>query len=589
MGALVIKGDAQQFMDTSSTGRSATPSRRHTEARTTDSGPASPLPFIRRNSFWLALSLLLCLISAVGAFFVQNDGGHVAVKDMRWETSSGENQRPAVQARHRDSRQTSARRSCVSHGWWNNKRDAGRQLRRARPPRVRRHVDRHVRPRQLRPAGRWRRNRCGTGMYDAVKQVADLPYVDTTKIGISGHSNGARAANCAIPPTTRPTTPLIKSVLLVDNEPIYADAKTARTSTTTAPATSGSWPTSTTSSSSAATTPTGSPSPPPRDYIGTPNAQSFLELRCRPDDRHEERVAGEFYTQTSTARMPSACSTHPAQTHPWGPFSKQAVTDHARLLRQVPRHPEPDRRGLADLADARRSSTRSASSASAIFLRRLRQGPARHPRLRGPPSQRAAPARPRDPHRARLVLGRARRLGDRSPASATSLLSQNAAHRRLGFNSVPRRSSRRARCSSSLCGPRSTASLTLHHHGRLVPAVRPEDRRRPARDRRPARLEEVLPGHRPRRWSWCVAAFGDRRSSSDYFFKTDFRIWVLAIKTFTPDKMWIAFLYLPFFLRLLRRELDRRSTASTGSRSAARSGSTRRCWRCSTCSRRSCS
>ena len=35
---------------------------------------------------------------------------------------------------------------------------------------------------------------------------------------------------------------------------------------------------------------------------------------------------------------------------------------------------------------------------------------------------------------------------------------------------------------------------------------------------------------------------------ADYFFKTDFRIWVLAVKAFTPDKLLIALKYLPFFL-----------------------------------------
>jgi len=35
---------------------------------------------------------------------------------------------------------------------------------------------------------------------------------------------------------------------------------------------------------------------------------------------------------------------------------------------------------------------------------------------------------------------------------------------------------------------------------------------------------------------------------ADYFFKTDFRIWVLAIKAFTPDKLVLALKFLPFFL-----------------------------------------
>jgi hypothetical protein len=35
---------------------------------------------------------------------------------------------------------------------------------------------------------------------------------------------------------------------------------------------------------------------------------------------------------------------------------------------------------------------------------------------------------------------------------------------------------------------------------------------------------------------------------ADYFFKTDFRFWVLAIKAFTPEKLLIALPYLPLFL-----------------------------------------
>ena len=34
----------------------------------------------------------------------------------------------------------------------------------------------------------------------------------------------------------------------------------------------------------------------------------------------------------------------------------------------------------------------------------------------------------------------------------------------------------------------------------------------------------------------------------DYFFKTDFRWWVIAIKVFGPNKLWIALLYVPFFM-----------------------------------------
>ena len=42
--------------------------------------------FFRANTFWLVLSLALCLISAVGASIVQTSGGAVKEKYISWTT-----------------------------------------------------------------------------------------------------------------------------------------------------------------------------------------------------------------------------------------------------------------------------------------------------------------------------------------------------------------------------------------------------------------------------------------------------------------------------------------------------------------------
>ena len=36
------------------------------------------------------------------------------------------------------------------------------------------------------------------GLYDAVKYIARLPYVDASRIGVTGHSNGALASRVAV-------------------------------------------------------------------------------------------------------------------------------------------------------------------------------------------------------------------------------------------------------------------------------------------------------------------------------------------------------------------------------------------------------
>ena len=43
----------------------------------------------RTPKFWLTIALLLCIVSMLGANFVQTNGGTVTVKDLRWESADG--------------------------------------------------------------------------------------------------------------------------------------------------------------------------------------------------------------------------------------------------------------------------------------------------------------------------------------------------------------------------------------------------------------------------------------------------------------------------------------------------------------------
>ena len=178
-----------------------------------------------KNGFWLALSLVLCLVSAVGASFVQTSAGSVTVKDMRWETSSGEMMSALLFKPDGVSVENPVPAIIVSHGWWNNRemQDANFvELSRRGFVVVSIDMYGHGNSGYL-TAGSEAVN--GTGMYDVVKLVADLPYVEEGKIGVTGHSNGARAANFSIPIDDAADTPLIAAVLLVDNDGVYTDAE----------------------------------------------------------------------------------------------------------------------------------------------------------------------------------------------------------------------------------------------------------------------------------------------------------------------------------------------------------------------------
>ena len=51
------------------------------------------------------------------------------------------------------------------------------------------------------------------GVDGAVQMVASLPYVDTSRIGISGHSSGGTAANMAVAIDNMRETPFISAIL----------------------------------------------------------------------------------------------------------------------------------------------------------------------------------------------------------------------------------------------------------------------------------------------------------------------------------------------------------------------------------------
>ena len=76
---------------------------------------------MKKNSRWLALSLIMMLVSGIGASLIQTVGGSVAIKDMRWETSSGQMISALLFKPDTVTEENKAPAIIVSHGWWNNR------------------------------------------------------------------------------------------------------------------------------------------------------------------------------------------------------------------------------------------------------------------------------------------------------------------------------------------------------------------------------------------------------------------------------------------------------------------------------------
>ena len=64
----------------------------------------------------------------------------------------------------------------------------------------------------------WEDQNNANGLYDAVKYLSRLPFVDASRIGVTGHSNGAQASREAV---LQDDEGLIAACLLVSNDAVY--------------------------------------------------------------------------------------------------------------------------------------------------------------------------------------------------------------------------------------------------------------------------------------------------------------------------------------------------------------------------------
>jgi hypothetical protein len=301
----------------------------------------------------LVISLILCLISMIGASFVQTSGGNVTIKDLRWETPSGHLMSALLFIPDNATKENPAPGIVTSHGWYNNREMQDlNYVEYSRRGYVVMSIDMygHGNSDAVSP-GEWSDR--GTGMYDAVELMAGLPYIDKTKIGVTGHSNGARAANWSIiaDNSKDKNEQLISSVLLVANDAMY----------TTDPGEPVYWsmradnPEYTNNYGSRDVgiiaaqfdefffrmkTEDGSHSV-PRDYIETEYAQSFLNFGVDPKVEGEVRTSYTMYDQEIDGEMATRVIYNPYQIHPWNHFSSNVVKSSLEYFEKTIGAPNP--------------------------------------------------------------------------------------------------------------------------------------------------------------------------------------------------------------------------------------------------------
>ncbi len=291
--------------------------------------------------FWLTIALILCVVSMLGANFVQTNGGTVTVKDLRWETGSGKYMSALLFVPKNATAKTPAPAIVTSHGWYNNREMQDMNfVEYARRGYVVMSIDMYghgnsdiLYTPEIAPTS--------VGMYDAVKLMAALPYVDKTKIGITGHSNGAMASNYAIDLDNKVDKPLVSAVLLVANNATYTDAANNNAyynkygsrdvGIVAAQFDEFFFRFKQADGSMSA----------PRDYIKQPQAQSFLNFGIDPTKGGEVRQAGTFYKQTISGTEAIRAIFTPYEIHPWNTVSTTVLNFSVDFFQNALGAPNP--------------------------------------------------------------------------------------------------------------------------------------------------------------------------------------------------------------------------------------------------------
>ena len=283
--------------------------------------------------FVLVLALILCIISSVGASLFQTDFGAIEYHDLTIDADSGHKLDALLLVPKTATENSKAPAIVVSHGWYNNREmqdlnyvEYARRGYVVLAISMYGHGDSEV----IESNTWWDDENNANGLYDGVKYVSRLPYVDANRIGVTGHSNGALACREAV---LQDEEGLIAAALLVSNDAVYYDDE-------------GNFYNQFGSRDAAIIAcqydeffhrVNGNP---PREYINQATAQSFLYHGEDPTGL-EHRVAGKFYSKIINEEEAIRGIFNPPIIHPWAHFSTECVAYGAEFFNLALGAPNP--------------------------------------------------------------------------------------------------------------------------------------------------------------------------------------------------------------------------------------------------------
>ena len=276
----------------------------------------------KQAKIWLCIGIALMLLCCIVVSAVQTSAGKVTMKELAFETDSGYLMSAYLFVPDSASPENPAPAVVTSHGYLNNKEmtDANyvELARRGfvvlaidQPDHGDSEVDENF------------SIFAPDGVYQGVLAVSRLPYVDTSRIGVTGHSMGGWSTNAAIRTDNENETQLIAAALIHCNDPMvtddagnYANRYGSRDVGVIAAQYDEFFHQWTDENGVARQAPY---------YMDSPTAQAFLYFGNDPTGL-EKREAYTYYTETIDGEESFHVIYRPDIIHPWSHFSAKSET-----------------------------------------------------------------------------------------------------------------------------------------------------------------------------------------------------------------------------------------------------------------------
>ena len=266
---------------------------------------------------WLVISLIICFVSMIVSSAIQSSGGQVKVSELRLVDSTGHEVSALLYKPKTATEENKSPAIVTVEGWFNNKEMQDLfSVEYARRGYTVIAVDMHGHgDTEITKADEVYSS--AVGIDAAVELVASLPYVDKEKIGITGHSSGGAACDMEIAIDNERETPIVSAVLFqastwcddtgVDHS---ADFGTRKVGIIADKYDEFFFWTTDEDGNEAV----------PREFITTPDAKNFVNFNNGSDGIGNVESA-KYYEKDGSFRVIYQVG----GTHPWVHFSKTSV------------------------------------------------------------------------------------------------------------------------------------------------------------------------------------------------------------------------------------------------------------------------